>query len=41
MKYQNNQYNKHNLQLWLNYLMSQLNRVACMTSIGPNNIGHS
>ena len=26
MTYQNNQYNKHNLQLWLNYLLSQLNR---------------
>ena len=26
MKYQNHKHNKHNLQLWLNYLLSQNNR---------------
>ena len=41
MKYQNNQYNKYNLQLLLNYLLSQLNRGRMYYINRSNNLDHS
>ena len=35
MKYQINQYNKHNLQLWLNYLVPEYQKIqSCFDSKG-------